>query len=101
LVQYKKKGNGDEDVTNNYTRYIGHLILYVRLTTTTKSGGLRWAGNIQITSSNDMPRRIMESKSEGRRSVGRPKPRWMDGVLEGLRTMGVKSWWMAAKDRKS
>jgi len=52
-------------------------------------------------SSNDMPRRIMESKPEGRRSVGRPKLRWMDGVLEDLRKLGVKSWWMVAKDRES
>jgi hypothetical protein len=26
---------------------------------------------------------------------------WMDGVLEDLRRLGVKSWWMVAKDRES
>jgi hypothetical protein len=52
-------------------------------------------------SNNDMPRRIMESKPEGRRSVGRPKLRRLDGVLEDLRKLGVKSWWLVARDRES
>jgi hypothetical protein len=52
-------------------------------------------------SSNDMPQRIMESKPEGRRSVGWPKFRWIDGVLEDMRKLGVKSCWMVAKDRES
>jgi hypothetical protein len=43
----------------------------------------------------------MESKPEGRRSDGRSKLRWMDGVLEDLRKLGVKTWWVVAKDRKS
>jgi len=37
-----------------------------------------------------MPRRIMESKPEGRRSVGWPSLRWMDGALQELRKLGVK-----------
>jgi hypothetical protein len=32
----------------------------------------------------------MESKPEGRRSVGRPKLKWLDGVLEDLRKLEVK-----------
>jgi hypothetical protein len=52
-------------------------------------------------SSNDMPRRIMESKPEARRSVGRPKLRQMDAVLEDMRKLGVQSWWMVAKDKGS
>jgi hypothetical protein len=43
------------------------------IVSTIKSGRLRWAGHIQRMSSNDMPQRIMESKPEGRRSVGRSK----------------------------
>jgi hypothetical protein len=47
----------------------------------------------------EMPQRIMERKPVGRRSVGWPKLRWMDGVVEDLRKMGIKSWWRVARDK--
>jgi hypothetical protein len=46
-----------------------------------------------------MPRRVVESKREAR-SVGRSRLRLMGGVLQDLRKLGVKSWWMVAKDRE-
>jgi hypothetical protein len=49
----------------------------------------------------EMPKRIMNCKPEGRRAVRQPKLRWMDGVVEELRKLGVKSWWTAARDRES
>jgi hypothetical protein len=50
---------------------------------------------------NEMPRRIMECKPEDRRSVGRPRLRWKDGLEDDLRKLEVKNWWMVAKDRES
>jgi hypothetical protein len=50
-------------------------------------------------SDKEMPRRIMECKPEGRRSVGRPRPRWKDGVEDDLRKLELKNWWTVAKDR--
>jgi hypothetical protein len=32
------------------------------------------------------------SKPEGRRTVGRPKMRWLDNVEEGLRKMRISGW---------
>jgi hypothetical protein len=52
-------------------------------------------------SDNEMPRRIMECKPEGRRSVGQPRLRWKDGVEDDLRKLKVKNWWMVTKDRES
>jgi hypothetical protein len=69
------------------------------IVSTIKSGRLRLSRHIQRMSSNDTLRRITESKPEGRRSVGRPKLRWMDEVLEDLRNFDVESLWMVAKDR--
>jgi hypothetical protein len=51
--------------------------------------------------STEIPRKLMEWKPEGRRNVGRPRLRWMDGVEEDLRKMKVKKWWLAARDRES
>jgi hypothetical protein len=52
-------------------------------------------------SENEMPRRIMECKPEGRWSVGRPRLRWKDGVDDDLRKLKIKNWWTVAKDRES
>ena len=35
------------------------------------------------------PRRMLNWIPEGRRPVGRPRKRWMDGVEEGLRARGI------------
>jgi hypothetical protein len=62
---------------------------------------LRWAGHVQRMDRSEMPKSIKDCKPEGRRAMGRPKLRWMDGVVEDLRKMGVKSWWTVARDRES
>jgi len=36
---------------------------------------------------------------EGRRRVGRPNPRWMDGVMRDAERLGVRNWRIKAKDR--
>jgi hypothetical protein len=74
--------------TPNITRFI-------------KIARLRWAGHLHRMSDNEMPRRSMECKQEGRRSVGRPRLRWKDGVEDDLRKLNVKNWWTVAKDRES
>jgi hypothetical protein len=78
----------------SYNQELYQLYRSSDIVSTIKRGRLRWAGHTQRMSSNDMPRRI-ESKPEERRSLGRPKLVWM--VWE----LGVKSWWMVAKDRES
>jgi hypothetical protein len=38
---------------------------------------------------NEIHRRIMNFRLKGRRTVGRPKLQWMDGVLEDWRKLGI------------
>jgi hypothetical protein len=39
---------------------------------------------------NEIPRRIMETKLEGSRRMRRPKLRCLDGVVEGLKKLGIQ-----------
>jgi hypothetical protein len=52
---------------------------------------LRWDGNVERMGGEDI-KRIMDCKPEGRRRIGRPKLRWIDGVLEDIKTVGVNIW---------
>jgi hypothetical protein len=44
-------------------------------------------------------RKLYMSKPEGRRSVGRPKVRWLDDVEEDLRKMRISDWRWKARTR--
>jgi len=42
---------------------------------------------------------ITLDKPEGRRRVGRPNLRWMDGVMRDVERLGVRHWRSKDKDR--
>ena len=44
-------------------------------------------------------KKIFNTQPDGKRSVGRPKLRWVDGVDQDARILGVKNWKKAALDR--
>jgi hypothetical protein len=46
--------------------------------------------------SNEVPRKIMDIKLEGCRRVG--SPLWMVGMVEDLMKLGMKKWWIAARN---
>jgi hypothetical protein len=43
-------------------------------------------------------KKITLDKPEGRRRVGRPNIRWMDGVMRDVERLGVRNWKSKAKD---
>jgi hypothetical protein len=38
---------------------------------------------------------------QGRRRIGRPKLRWIDGALDDIKKTGVKNWWTVARHKKA
>jgi hypothetical protein len=44
-------------------------------------------------------KKITLDKPDGRRRVGRPNLRWMDGVMRDAERLGVRKWRSKAKDR--
>jgi hypothetical protein len=47
----------------------------------------------------DTESKITSDKTEGRRRVGRPNLRWMDGMMRDAERLGVRNWRSKAKDR--
>jgi hypothetical protein len=48
---------------------------------------------VERMSGDDILRRIIDCKPERRRITGKPKLRWIDGILEDTKKLGVKNWW--------
>jgi hypothetical protein len=66
-----------------------------------KSRRLRWAGHVARMGEEKNVYRVLMVKSEGKRSVGRPRRRWEDGIRMDLREIGCGSvdWIQLARDR--
>jgi hypothetical protein len=50
------------------------------------------AGHLVRMNDNRALKKTFNTKPDGARSVGRPKLRWKDGVVQDMRILGVKKW---------
>jgi hypothetical protein len=66
------------------------------LATTVRITRLRWAGHIVRMQDNLQCKKITLDKPKGRRRVGKPNLRWMDGVMRDAERLGVRNWWIKA-----
>jgi hypothetical protein len=55
---------------------------------TIKSRRMRWAGHVARMGEKRNACRILVGKPEGRRSLGRPRRRWVDNIKMDLREIG-------------
>jgi hypothetical protein len=60
---------------------------------------LAWVGHLTRMSDDRTLKKIFSTKSDGTRSVGRPKLRWEDGVVQDMQILGVKRWKNVALNR--
>lgn len=84
-VQCKKRG----ECRIRYSEQLHHLEWPLDLIRTIKVARLRLAQPLQRVGNNEIHRRIMNFRLKGRRTVGRPKFQWTDGVLDDLRKLGI------------
>jgi hypothetical protein len=76
------------------TKYKSQGIITVR-----KIGRLEWLGHIIRMDEIRSVKKIFGGKLEGRRSRGRPRLRWINGVEGDLRKLVVERWRTKALDR--
>ena len=83
---------------SRYNEELYRLYDETDLVTTIRITRLRWAGHIVRMQDNLPCKKITLDKPEGRRRVGRPNLRWMDGVMRDAERLGVRNWRIKAKD---
>jgi hypothetical protein len=59
---------------------------------------LEWLGNVIRMDETGCVKKVFEGKLEGRRGIGRPRLRWINGVEGDLRKLGAKRWRKKALD---
>jgi len=55
-----------------------------------KGQRIQWLGHIIRREENDLLRAAFEWKPQGKRPRGRPRKRWINGVAENLKSIGIE-----------
>jgi len=66
-----------------------------------KAQRIKWLGNIQRMDQARPTGTLLDWKPMGTRSVGRPRQRWQEDVMEDIKKLKIKKWKKTAKDRRT
>jgi hypothetical protein len=66
-----------------------------------KAQRIKWLGHIQRMDQARPTRKLLDWNPMGTRSIGRPRQRWQEDVMEDLKKLKVKNWKETAKDRRN
>ena len=64
-----------------------------------KSRRIAWLGHVMRMDVKRTPKRILQWEPIGTRTGGRPRKRWIAGILEDLQIMGVRRWRKQCEER--
>jgi hypothetical protein len=78
--------------TRRYNEELYQLDAEPEIVKCIRSARLRWAGHIVRMRESDPARKSTFDLFLGKRTVGRPKRRWIEEVERELKGMGVKDW---------
>jgi hypothetical protein len=84
---------------SRYNEELYRLYNETDLVTAIRIAKLRWAGHIVRMQDNLPYTKLTLHKPEGRRRVGRPNLRWIDGVMRDAERLGIRNWRIKAKGR--
>jgi hypothetical protein len=62
---------------------------------------LGWAGHVIRMDNNRTVKKVFNTKPIGIRTMGGPKLRWEDDVIDDIKTLGVKNWRNLAMEKES
>jgi hypothetical protein len=57
-----------------------------------KINRLGWAGHVIRMENNRTVKKVFNTKPIGIKTIGRPKLRWEDDVIQDMKTLGVNNW---------
>jgi len=66
-----------------------------------KAQRIQWLGHMERMDETAMPKRVLKGKLYKTRRIGRPRIRWLEGVIADLRRMGIGRWMEKARNRIS
>ena len=66
-----------------------------------KKQRLNWLGHVECMAQDNIVLKIKRCKPMSKRPIGRPKTRWEEDVLEGIKSMKRGNWKKVAQNRDS
>jgi hypothetical protein len=94
------KLNKDLDLVTDYISELDTLSVGVNIVPYVKVQRLRWFVHIQRMEDDRMVKKLTNWKPCGKRPAGRPKNRWIDGILKNMEVLKVKNWEELIGNRK-
>ncbi|KAI4455262.1 hypothetical protein MML48_9g00016409 [Holotrichia oblita] len=65
-----------------------------------KQQRIKWLGHVWRSGEESVIKLLVKWKPGGKKRRGRPRSKWLEGVLEDVRRAGVNNWQEKTKDRK-